>query len=152
MARRGMLGAQTRVAEKLLSQVAFPVAGLVATAAPRLRHEHVDDVDKGFGPNDEGEIEPIEIRVVDPTLELIGNGCTRPPDDWPYAANGDVARERPAPIRVGARDVLKGGAARFALYVLNHLVRIELEKIDAGPTRHERQRAFGIRILAIVGE
>ena len=59
---------------------------------------------------------------------------------------------RPAPVRVGARDVLERGAARFALHVLNDLVRIELGKIDAGPARHQRQRAFGISVSAIVGE
>src|ERR1700722_4140910 len=116
MASRRMLGAQTRIAEERLSQGAFFVGRLVATAALQLRHEQVDHVDKRFGANDEGEVEPIEIRVVDPTLELIGDACGRADDDRTYAANRDVLSDlanRPAPIRVGARDVLKSCTSRF---------------------------------------
>src|SRR3984885_12355668 len=121
MASRGMLGAQTRIAELLLPQRPFRIGSLVATAALQLWRQQVDDVDKRFGANDEGEIEPVEIRVVDPTLELIGDACGRTDDDRTDAANRDVLcdlADRPAPIRVGARDVLKSRATRFAPDVL----------------------------------
>src|ERR1700733_1898673 len=126
MASRGMLGAQTRIAELLLPQRPFRIGCLVATAALQLWRQQVDDVHKRFGANDEGEIEPIEIRVVGPTLELIGNARGRTDDDRTDAASRDVLRDltdRPAAIGVGARDVLESGAAGFALHMFNDLVR-----------------------------
>jgi hypothetical protein len=154
MASRRMLSAQTRIAEELLSQRPFPIAPLVAAATLQFWSQQIDDVDKRFGANDEGEVEPVEIRVVDPTFQLIGDACRRAGDDRTDAANRDVLSDlahRPAPIPV-VRDILKRSAPRFALHVLNDLVRIELGKVDAGPTRHQRQRALGISVIAIVGD
>ena len=104
MASRRMLSTQTRIAEELLSQRPFPVGPLVSAATLQFWRQKIDDVDKRFGANDEGEIEPVEIRVVDPTLQLIGNACGRTNDDRTDAANRDVLCDLahcPAPIPVG---------------------------------------------------
>jgi hypothetical protein len=69
-----MLTAQTRIAEELLSQRPFRIGPLVSAATLQFWRQQIDDVDKGFGANHEGKIEAVEIRVVDPTLKLIGDG------------------------------------------------------------------------------
>ena len=68
MASRRMLSAQTRTAEELLSQRPFAIGRLVSAATLQFWRQQIDDVDKRFGANDEGEIESVKIRVVDPSL------------------------------------------------------------------------------------
>ena len=98
-----MLALQARAAEQLLPKRASLVGRLVAATALQLRHQEVGNIDKGLRAHDEGEIESVDIRVVDPTFELIGHGGGRADDDRTDAANRDVLCDpanRPAPIRV----------------------------------------------------
>jgi hypothetical protein len=57
----------------------------------------------------------------------------------------------PDPVRIGAGDVIERGAAGVVLDVADLLVEVVAGKIDTGPARHQRQRALGIDVLAIVG-
>src|SRR5229473_4112749 len=56
----------------------------------------------------------------------------------------------PYAVRIGAGDVVHRGAAGVVLDVANLLVEIVGGEIDAGPARHQGQRALWTDMTAIV--
>ena len=65
---------QASLSEELLSQRSRRVGLLVTAPALKFGYEEVDDGLEGLGANREGEIEAVEIGVVEPGLKLIRDG------------------------------------------------------------------------------
>ena len=63
---------------------------------------------------------------------------------------GDLAHG-PDPVRIGAGDVVHRGAAGIVLDMADLLVEIVGGEIDAGPARHQGERALRADVPAIVG-
>ena len=59
---------------------------------------------------------------------------------------------RPDPVRISAGDILHRGAAGVVLDMVNFLVEVVGREIDARPAGHQRERALGADVAAIVGE
>ena len=57
----------------------------------------------------------------------------------------------PDPVRIGAGDIVHRAAAGVVLDMADLLVEVVGREIDAGPARHQRQRALGIDVAAVVG-
>jgi hypothetical protein len=74
--------------------------------------------------------------------------------------HGDLGKPRhklfqelqtPRANRIGAGDIVHRGAAGVVLDVAHPLVEIVGREINAGPARHQGQRAFGADVPDIVG-
>ncbi len=122
---------KARVTKELLSQRAIWVGGLVSAPALQLRYDPIDHVHKGLGTHDESEIEAVEVGLVYPGLELIGDSCRRSDNDGSDSADRDMFgdfTDSPPSVWVGARDVLKRGSAGLALDMLHDLVGVKTRK------------------------
>ena len=140
------------MAVELVPQRTLRIRGLVATTALQFGHEHIGNVDESFGPNHKGHVEAVDICLLDPLLEPIGNSCGRSGNHRANAADRYMLSDfpyGPAPLRIRAGDILHRRTAGFAVHMLDDLIGIELGKIDASPARHERQRTLRIGIAAI---
>ncbi len=132
----------------------MPVGVLVAPAPHQFRHQHVGDVLKIPGRNREGDVQSIDVRLFEPSFDIIGDLLGRADQHRADAADADMLRHLahgPDPIRIGAGDVVHRAAAGVVLDVANLLVKIVGREIDAGPTGHQSERALGADVAAIVG-
>ena len=130
-----------RAAEQLLAQGSIPIGRLISAAALKFGNQEIGDVDEGFGPHREGEIEAVDVGFVDPILQLIGDRRRRADEHRPDATDGDMLGglpDRSGSVGISAGDVFECGAARLARDVLDDLIRIEPGEIDPGPARQQR--------------
>ena len=109
---------------------------------------------KSPGETANGDVEAVDVGLVEPGLDLVGDLFRRADHDRSDAADADMLGDLahgPDPVRIGAGDVVHRGAAGVVLDMANLLVEVVGREIDAGPARHQRQRALGADVAAIVG-
>ena len=134
-------------------QRAFAVRFLVAPAPGQFRHQHLGDVLEIAGRNRKRHVQPVDIGLIEPGLDGVGGFFRRADHHRPDAADADVLRDfahGPDPIRIGAGDVVHCRAARIVFNVAHLLIEIVSGEVDAGPARHQRQRALGADMAAVV--
>src|SRR6202000_1617445 len=90
-----------------------------------------------------GEIESIDVGLLNPFLQDVGD-CGRGADeDRPHPADSPPCRaflDGPGPL--AAREVLDERMDGVRLLLLDDVGWIETTEVDAAPTRHENERAI----------
>ena len=127
-------------AEQFFAQRPLAIRALVTPAPDQFRHQHVGDILEIAGRNRERHVEAVDIGLVEPGLDLVGDLLGRADHDRADAADADMLGDLahgPDPVRIGAGDVVHRGAAGVVLDVANLLVEIVGREIDAGPARHQ---------------
>ena len=92
-----------------------------------------------------GEIKPIDIGLFDPGLQLIGDRLRAADHQRPEAADPRPVRQLlhgPLAVRIGGGKRLYHRLNRVGMQILQHLIRLILTKVDAGPAGEQRQRPF----------
>ncbi len=116
---------RTSRAEQLLAQGAFGVFPLVAAALDELRHQHVGDILEIAGRDREGDVEAVDVGVLEPLLDLVGDLLRRADHHGAGAADADMLGDLahgPDPVGIGAGDIVHRGAAGIVLHVTDFLV------------------------------
>ena len=145
---------RTPRAEQLLPQRPLRILALVPPAPGQLRHQHVRDILEIAGRGGKRNVEPVDIGLLEPRLDIVGDFFGRADHDRPGAADADMLDDfahGPHPVRIGARDVVERGAPGVVLDMAHFLVEVVAGEVDAHPARHQRQRALGRDVAAIVG-
>src|SRR5258705_5228990 len=142
-----MRGGETGAAEaeQLFAQRALSVGLLVTPAPGQLRHQHVGDILEIAGRNRKRDIQAVDVGLLEPGFDLVGDFFRRADHHRPDAADADMLghfAHGPYPVRIGAGDIVHRGAAGVVLDLAHLQVELVGRKIDAGPARHEGKRAF----------
>src|SRR6202041_3946542 len=112
---------------------AFLIGLLVAAAANQFRYQQVDDILEIAGRNRKGDVEAVDIGLIDPGFDLVGDLFGRADHHRPDAADADMLGDLahgPDPVRIGTGDVVHRGAAGLVLNVANFLVEVVAREID----------------------
>src|SRR5882757_6928191 len=88
VADAGMAGAVEALAQGRPLVVVLPVAA----AAAQLRHHQVDEVDEGPRGHCVGEVEAVDVGLVDPAFELVGDRRGRADEDRAHRPDADELR------------------------------------------------------------
>src|ERR1700677_2027405 len=100
-----------------------------------------------------GQIESIDVSLLDPFLQNVGDGGGRADDDGPDSTNSAPLREiLDGPGPVAAREILDERMDGVRLLLLDDVGRIETTKIDAAPTRHENEREMQRGVALVILE
>src|SRR3984957_16195677 len=113
------------LAEQLFAQGALLVGLLVAAAANQFRYQQVDDILEIPGRNRKGDVQAVDVGLIDPGFDLVGDPFRRADHHRPDAADADMLgalAPGPDPVRIGTGDVVHRGAAGVVLDVANFLV------------------------------
>ena len=146
--------ARAALTEQFLAQRSLGIGVLVAPSPNQFRHQHVDDILEISRRNRKRDVQAIDVGLVDPCFDRVGDLFRGADHDRPDAADADMLRDLahgPDPVRIGAGDVVHRGAAGIVLDVANLLVEIVGREIDAGPAGHQRKRTLGADVADIVG-
>src|SRR5690606_27339270 len=95
----------------------------------------------------------VHAGDIQPLFSLVGDALRRTDDHGAGATDadefGDLA-DGPYPVRIGDGKTIDGRMNRLAADMLDAIVLVVSREIDAGPARHQRERAVAIDILPIV--
>src|SRR3954468_2747785 len=105
--------------EELLAQGALRIVTLVDAPLLQKRHHQIDEVLQPFGRYNPTEIEPVDIGVLDPALQLIGNLLGRAHERLVAAAEALLAEDLAQRPRLAAVDGegSQNGVCRIILLV-----------------------------------
>ncbi|MEY9549383.1 hypothetical protein ABIF67_003448 [Bradyrhizobium japonicum] len=127
------------VAEQLLPQCALCVFRLVAAALGQLRYQHVGDILEIAGRDRKGDVEAVDVGLLEPILDLVSDAFGRADHDGAGAADADMLDDvthGPDAVGVAAGDVVQCAATSIVLDVTHLLVELVAGEVDAGPSRH----------------
>ncbi|EGE61080.1 hypothetical protein RHECNPAF_1260059 [Rhizobium etli CNPAF512] len=152
---RMRLGQIRPLAEQLLPQRAGAIAGRIDAALLQFRHQIANDILEALGRYGISKVEAVDVGLVDPGLEFVGNGGGRSHDHRSHAADtapfGQLP-DRPALIRIAFRQALDRRMDGVGLDLAHEVIRRVAGKVDAGPAGHEDQRAIIGNVVEIVAE
>ena len=138
-------------AEQFLAQRPVRIRALVPSPSRQLRHQHVGDILEIARRNRKRNIEAVDVGLFEPGLDIVGDFLRRADHDRADAADADMLGDLahgPDAVRIGAGDVVHRRAAGVVLDVADLLVELVGREIDAGPARHQRQRALVADVAA----
>src|ERR1700753_3945715 len=121
------------VAEQFFTQRPLAICVLVTPAPNQLGHQHVGDVLEIAGRDRERHVQAIDVGLVNPRLDVVGDLLGRADHHGADAADPDMLDDLaygPDPIRIGAGDVVHSGAAGVGLDVAQLLVEVGWGGID----------------------
>src|SRR4029453_788075 len=113
--------------EQLLSQCTRRVSLLVSPALCQLRYQHVGDILEIAGRGGKRDVEAVDIGLLEPGLDIVGDLLGRADHDRAGAADADMLDDLahgPDPVRIGARDVVERGASCIVLDMAHLLVEV----------------------------
>ena len=76
--------------EQLLSQSTLRIRALVAPAPCQLRHQHVGDILEIAGRGGKRNVEAVDVGLLEPGLDIVGDLLGRTDHDRPGAADADM--------------------------------------------------------------
>jgi len=127
--------------EQFFAQCSGPVGGLVASAPRQFRHQHIGNVLEIAGRYRKRDIQPVDIGLLEPGFDCVGDLFRRTHNHRSDAADADMLRHLahgPYPVRIGAGDVVHRRAAGVVLDMANLLVEVVGRKVDPRPAGHQR--------------
>ena len=140
-------------AKQLLAQGSLAILLLKHAALLQLRNQQIHHVAEGFVGHRIGEIKPIDVGLFDPGLQLIGDRLRAADHQRPEAADPRPVRQLlhgPLAVRIGGGKRLYHRLNRVGMQILQHLIRLILTKVDAGPAGEQRQRPFVANVRFIL--
>ena len=132
-------------AEQLLAQGPRRVLGLVDPTLLQLRHQQFHGVDKGFVRQCIGQVETVDIGLLNPLLQQIGHRFGTADKQRTKPANPDPVGQfvgRPDLVRISRGERLHRRLDGVGVHMFERLIRLELTEIDPGPARNQCHRAF----------
>ncbi|ATA29299.1 hypothetical protein MLM_3255 [Mycobacterium lepraemurium] len=120
---------------------------------PLLGHNEFREIDEGSRGGHVGDVEPVDVGVVDPTLEFVGDLGRRPHQHRAAPADADLGGQlghRPGPPRCGERRQRRAVGVGF--HVGQRFVGVQLGQIHPAPAAEQGQRPAGADEAPVFGQ
>ena len=141
------------IAKQLLAQRPRAIGGGIGATPLQLRHDVTHDVLEGVGRHCIGDVEAVDVGLIDPFLQRVGDLRWRSHEDRSQPADAaELGELVHRPRLVTAGEVLDHRDDGVGLDLLHLVLRRILPEVDATPARHEDQRAVIGNVVRVVVE